>query len=218
MAGEWYRKTSWTTADQDDFSARLRRCRSDAHRAQYLRIQASHLQLLGTPEMIRAALGLLERVLNEFPEKFELAMTHVQKAECMKALGNPVQALASYRNALQAEREFRNVKTNAWLDFGWLIACNAMVDKYDEALAILKEFMGSLIFPVERFKYFAILAIISNHYSDEVAARDFAKKSLEAVSMKDSGFRYHREVGLVKNADENIIKLLEKIATKQLTA
>jgi tetratricopeptide (TPR) repeat protein len=212
MANEWYRKASWTKEDQDDFSTRLQRCRSDANRAQYLRIQASHLQLLAAPEMYQSALVLLERILTDFPSRFELAMTHFQKAECFEGLGDPRRALESYRRALQAEREFKNMKTNAWLEFGWLVVRHGFTDAYTETLAIMDEFKGQLMFPVERFRYFGILAIISAHNSDVAVARDFAAKALAATLTKDSGFRYHPTVGLVKNPDEKIIGRLQKIA------
>lgn len=215
MANEWYRKTSWIKEDQDDFSARLRRCRSDYARAQYLRIQASHLQLLATPEMYKWALVLLERILNDFPDQSQLAMTHFQKAECFEGLGEPRRALELYRCALQAEREFRNRKTNAWLEFGWLVIRCGFSDVYAETLAILDEFKGPLMFPVTCFKFFGILAIISDHNFDVVAAKDFAAKALTAASKNDSGFRYHPTVGLVKNPDEKIISHLQRIAAAQ---
>jgi tetratricopeptide (TPR) repeat protein len=212
MAGEWYRKISWTEADQVDFSTRLQRCRSDGTRAQYLRIQASHLQSRGTPEMLVAALGLLERISNEYPQKFELAMTHFQKAECFEALGSVEKAFDSYRSALVVEREFKNMRTMAWLKFGVLAVKKKLSNHYDEALAILDEFKQSLVFPAERYSYFGIIAIVSDQKGDSRTAKECAQKALHAASETNSGFRYHPSAGLVKSPDAIMFNTLKEIA------
>jgi len=66
MANDWFRKTSWGEADQADFFTRLKRSRTAGNKAQYLRIQASHLEGAGSPEFLRAAITLLDKMLTEF--------------------------------------------------------------------------------------------------------------------------------------------------------
>jgi hypothetical protein len=48
---EWFRRTTWTPEDEASFRARLKRSRGSFHKAQYLRIQAEHLQEVGTGAM-----------------------------------------------------------------------------------------------------------------------------------------------------------------------
>jgi hypothetical protein len=61
MATDWFRKTSWSETDQADFFARLKRSRGASNKAQYLRIQASHLEGVGSPGLLRASLTLLDK-------------------------------------------------------------------------------------------------------------------------------------------------------------
>jgi hypothetical protein len=48
MANDWYRKTTWSEADQADFFARFKRSRTPYNKAQYLRIQANYLEGVGS--------------------------------------------------------------------------------------------------------------------------------------------------------------------------
>ena len=81
MANEWFRRTAWTKNDQAEFEARLARARKQ-NRAQYLRIQASHLMEAANPKLTSAALELLNRMLAEYPSDIQVAQAHVQRAEC----------------------------------------------------------------------------------------------------------------------------------------
>ena len=132
MADEWYRRTTWTKDDQADFEARLARARKRS-RAQYLRIQASHLMEADNPQLTSAALELLNRMLAEYPSDIEVAQAHAQRAECYIRLGEVDNAIEAFRSALAKEREFPNVRTTAWLDFGWLVIERGLPELYDEA-------------------------------------------------------------------------------------
>ena len=132
---DWYRKTTWSKSDKEEFFERLKRSRTSFHKAQYLRIQASHLQSVGTIEMANHSLELLDLMFKEFPEKSELSSAFLQKAECLIILGNIQQAIDEMRNTLQSEREFPNVKTYAWLEFGWTTIIYQLSDLYNRPLA-----------------------------------------------------------------------------------
>ncbi len=83
MANDWFRKTTGSEADQADFFVRLKRCRTAYNKAQCLRIQASHLEGIGSHEMLRASLELLDKLFAEFPEQTQLASVYSQKASCL---------------------------------------------------------------------------------------------------------------------------------------
>lgn len=102
---EWFRRTTWTPEDQADFAAHLARSRTSFHKAQYLRIQASHLREVGRPAFAVAALQLLDQLLAEYPEPSELSMTHLQRAECLLDLGRSEEALGAFRRALSTQRQ-----------------------------------------------------------------------------------------------------------------
>src|ERR1700722_5779262 len=56
---DWYRRTTWSNDDREQFFARLERSREAFHKSQYLRIQAYCLQLAGLYEDALQLLNLL---------------------------------------------------------------------------------------------------------------------------------------------------------------
>lgn len=209
---DWYRMKTWSKSDQEDFFARLKGSRTTFHKAQYLRIQASYLQSIGTKGMAFNSLELLDLMLKEYPEKSELSSAYLQKAECLITLGKIEQAIDEMRNALQSEREYPNVETEAWLEFGWTAIIYQLSYLYDEVLGILNEFKSDLIFPVDKYRWNAIQAIIADEKGNQSTAKKFASIALEASSLAHSGFRYHPKVGLVQNPNAKIHPRLIELA------
>jgi tetratricopeptide (TPR) repeat protein len=209
---DWYRKTTWSKSDKEEFFARLKRSRTNFHKAQYLRIQASHLQAINTEEMAYHSLELLDLMLKEFPEKSELSSAYLQRAECLITLDKIEQAIDEIRNALQSEREYPNVKTTAWLEFGWTAIIYQLSYLYDEALKVLNEFNSDLIFPIDKYRWNAIHAIIDNAKGNKNVAKRFASTALEASSLVHSGFRYHPKIGLIQNPNTEIHSKLIKLS------
>lgn len=217
MANEWFRKASWSEADQADFYARLKRSRSAGRKAQYLRIQAYHLEETGAPELIVSALTHLERMISEFPEASELACAYTQKASCLRALGQTDKAVACYRRALDTERKNPSRRTRARLEFGRLVCESKLVELYDEALAVLDELRpAGLLFPVDVYEYFGIRALVVAHRGDVPKARQFAEKALEAAAESESGFRYHPTLGLVRDKQTPFFNSVKAIAESWL--
>ena len=215
MANDWFRKTSWDEADQADFFARLKRSRTAGNKAQFIRIQAGHLEGVGSPDFLRAAIKLLDKMLAEFPERFELASACSQKASCLAKLDEIDQAVVYYQRALETEREFPNVKTNAFLEFGKLVVENNLTRFFDEALEELKELDSRGIkFPSDVFQAFGIRSIIAAKRGETGKAKEFAKVALEAAAKAHSGLRYHSTVGLVRDKETPFFKTVKAIAEK----
>jgi tetratricopeptide (TPR) repeat protein len=193
---EWFRRSTWTDADRQEFHARLNRSCQASNKAQYLRIQALHLAESGHPE---AAIELLDQLFVEFPESIDIAQAHVQKAASLAKLGRTEAAIEEYRAALQAQRDRPNVQTNAWLDFGWFVVERALTGLYDEVAMLLEEFRenGGLSFPANEYRYAAIQALLADGHADMPRAREFAKKALAEAAKDHSGMRYHPMLGLV---------------------
>jgi tetratricopeptide (TPR) repeat protein len=215
MANDWYRKTTWSEADQADFFARLKRSRTTYNKAQYLRIQAYHLEGVGSPKLLKASLALLDKMFAEFPDKTQLASAYGQKASCLAKLGEIDQAIAYYQRALKTEREFPNVKTNAFMQFGRLVVENNLTKLFDEALEELKELdLRGIKFPSDIFQAFGICSIIAAHKGETEKAKEFAKIALEAADKAHSGLRYHSTVGLVRDKETPFFKSVTAIAEK----
>ena len=212
MANDWFRKTTWSEADQADFFARLKRSRGAGNKAQYLRIQAYHLEETHDPKLIRAAIPLLDKMIAEFPEQGELASALSQKASCLGALGLLNEAIDCYREAFDAQRKFPQRRTRAWLEFGRFVCDHKIVNSYDEAWAILDELKYVSPFPVDVYELHGIRAIIAAHKGNSESAKQFAKTAMECAAATNSGFRYHPTVGLVRDKETPFYKSVEAIA------
>src|SRR5438876_3316466 len=98
---EWFRRTDWTPDVESDFFARLRRARP-SNRAQYLRIQAVHLEEAGGADRLRGAIGLLDRLLSDYPDSVEIAAAHWTRGRCLEGIGDLDGAVAALRASLAA--------------------------------------------------------------------------------------------------------------------
>lgn len=208
---EWFRRTTWSDADRDDFNACLNRSRGAGNKAQYLRIQAGHLAEAGQHI---GAIELLDRIFAEFPERVELAQSHAQKADSLAKLGQIEAAIQEYRAALQHERSFPNVRTQAWLDFGWLVVERQLTNFYEEVSLVLQEFRDErgLRFPATEYRYTTIQAILAEARGETDRAREYAKQALAEATKRRSGFRYHPTVGLVGSECNTFESRLRKLA------
>ena len=219
MANDWCGKTTWSEADQADFFAHLKRSRTDYHKTQYLRIQAHCLEKVGSLEFLQAAIKLLDKILTEFsegefPERAWLATAYSQKASCLLKLGDVDNAIVNYQRALATEREFRTLKTNAFIDFGKLVAEKKLTHLFDEALIALEAELNSrgMHVPSEIFYAFGIRSIIAAHRGQTEKAEEFAKVALEAAAKDHSGLRYHPTAGLVGDKETTFYKSVAAIA------
>jgi tetratricopeptide (TPR) repeat protein len=150
----------------------------------------------------------------EFPERGELAQAHVQRAASLARLGQTEAAVQAYSAALQSERNFPNVRTNAWVDFGWLVVERQLTDYYDEALHVLQEFRDErgLRFPVIKYRYAAIQALLADYRGDKPRAREFARQAIAEAAKDHSGLRYHPTVGLVGSERDTFANRLRMLA------
>jgi tetratricopeptide (TPR) repeat protein len=209
---EWYRRTTWTSADAIDFAARLERSRSAYHKAQYLRIQAGHLHTVGSPELTLVALGLLDQLLREWPDESQLSLAHMQRAECLVDLGQPIEALAAYRDALEARRKAPNWRNDAHLAFGELVVALGRRDLYDEVLGVLNEVGDPGPFPSQQYSAAATRALIADALHDHSAAAHWAALAITSANRTESPFRRHRTLGVVTSVEPQVYARLQVLA------
>ena len=207
MSDDWYRLREWNKKNEDAFFARLKRSRGQFHKAQYLRIQAGYIE----SKYPEAALKLLDLVIEEYPEPFELAQTYLQKAHCLVALSRPDEAIEYFRKVLKQEEEYRNGLTVGYLDYPVFVVTTERKELYNEVKEILLSHTKRLLFASDYYRYHAALAIIAWDRGSTSEAKEHANAAIEAASKEHSGFRYHPKAGLVKKQDGKIKKLLNKI-------
>lgn len=99
MAQDWFRHPTWDDAIAAEFEARLARARI-AGRAQYLRIQA--VTLLPSEQRLDRDAGraLLTRLIDQYPESFEVAAAWEALGESLAREGDLAGAEAALRSCL----------------------------------------------------------------------------------------------------------------------
>ncbi|VAW43317.1 hypothetical protein MNBD_CHLOROFLEXI01-786 [hydrothermal vent metagenome] len=210
---DWFRKTTWSVKEKTQFYERLNRSRTDYNKAQYLRIQASHLQT-AKPPYYEEAIELIDYLLQYYPHISQLAGAYMQKAQCLEALGNISDAKDAYLLSLIAEETSSGVKTTAPLEFAMFVIRHSLKELYDKVFhTLIQDNIKMLtLFPARHYQACAALAIIADETGNKDEARKFAQKALDSAKVKDTGLRYHPKIGLVHNQNRKLQRKLEKIA------
>lgn len=203
-ADDWYRSEVWNSDVEAGFRQRLKRARD---MSQYLRIQASCL----AESYPDAALGLLDEYF-ALGEHFDFAQAHVDRARAFSASGDIEAALSSYEAALERERQFAPLKTQAYLDFACLVVEAGIGGLYDRALQILDAHRDRPIFPADRYRAHGARALILEQRGHLEEARAAANLAMEAACETRSGFAHHPHLGLVEGIDDGFGRRVAALA------
>lgn len=195
---DWFRLKTWTKEDKKNFFIRLNKSRSIYNKAQYLRIQALYL----SEEYVLDAIELCELVIKEYPDPSEISMAYYTLAGCYLKLGNYNNAIQSFRKAFNAMRDYPNSLNSSFLDYAYWAVVNKKTDLYDEVLSILIEFDKILLFPKDFYLKYGIQAIIDYERGNITKAKLECKKAFEYANKISSGFKYHPNIGLVKEEEK----------------
>lgn len=209
---DWYRRVTWTKADEEEFMAKYNRARSDFNKAQYLRIQALYLQKEANPPLFDKSLKLLDMLLDEYPESSEAAGALLQKAQCLESLGKITEASSALLESLVLDQKTSQIKTRAPLEFARFVVKYELKEHYQRAANVLLDSEMLTLFPEGKYLANSALAIISEERGRLRKARKYATLALKAINVKDSGLHLRPEVGLVQNPDEEVLARLRKIA------
>ena len=130
---DWYRRVTWSKADEEEFMARLNRARSDFNKAQYIRIQALYLQTEAVPPLYEESMKLIDMLLDQYPQSYEIANALLQKAQCLENLGNIKQATDAYIRSLEMDQQTSNINTRAPLEFARFVVKQRLKKHYKRA-------------------------------------------------------------------------------------
>jgi tetratricopeptide (TPR) repeat protein len=210
---DWFRRTTWTSDDRAEFAARLGRSRTIFHKAQYLRIQAVHLAA-AEPPLHEAALELLDQLLRDFADPFEVPQARTQRARSLAAVERRDEAIEEYRRALADELSVRTVRGLAYIEFAELVLEDKRREFYVEALVGItaRTDRGAEAFPASRYRAETAAAFLSEELGDYDAARAHATIALAAAAETQSPFRYHRDLGVVRSPAAEVQARLWRLA------
>ncbi len=212
---DWFRRTTWTAQDREEFWHRLNRSRTDRNKAQYLRIQAHQLQHTGSRELLAPALDLLDYMLTRYPEESEVSCAHLQQAECLAALGRDAEAVSAFRASMDDMRATHGVityVTDSPVAFGKFVISRGMTALYDEAIEVLDEFNTPIASPFGEFHVNAIRAIVAHHHGRTDEAGTLARKALAAAETGHALLRSYPDAGLMDTPDSGLVRKLQRVA------
>lgn len=173
---DWYRRKTWTKADEEEFFTKLRRARKDG-RAQYLKIQATELIETKKDILLDTAEMLLNKILTDYPNN------RVEKSQTLNSLGQICKlrkdyekALHYFRESLEFEKEFPNVITCSYLSFAETVIQAKKTELYDEVEDLLNDEIkkDELRFPSQNYVIFSVLSVISDFKSSSDKAKIYA--------------------------------------------
>jgi tetratricopeptide (TPR) repeat protein len=209
MAIDWYRKTTWTTEDENEFFLKLKRAQK-LNRPQYLKIQAITLNDTNDKELLIIALKLVEKYFDEYPDdRFNRSDAFKLKGDILCKTEKYDLALESYKEAIDFERTYPQVKTDAYLDYSELVIRLNRTDLFRNVEKILLKQAGEWHFPKDKYVGNAILSIIYKHKNNLEKSNYYKALADEAAKAESSGFRYHKKLGLVNKRSELLDELME---------
>lgn len=211
---DWYRSDEWTTEAQQEFHSKLKRSRTAFHKAQYCHLKAGALWRSKQPDKVRAAIGLSDMMLANWPDDSRIHHVYDLRAKCHESLGDIAGAVQDYLRCIELMRvRPKGYDITAPLDFGWLCITHRIEDQYLAAIECARE--CAFIFAEHQFMRSTIISIISHRLGlDAREAQEHAKRALEAANETRSEFRNHPGIGLVRDADEGIVLELRQIAER----
>ena len=208
---EWFRRRTWSAADEANFERKLARARG--RRSEYLRIQALTLAETEDPSLAGPAIALANRQLQEDPDGIFRAQVLCTIARAYASKGDVAGAVDAYRRAVRAEEE-RGVRCCAYLQFAWFAVNRDLKEFYEEVLGMMDSSMkdGDLVFPAAQYQYFGALALISRATGDSENAARMARSALEAAMKQQTPFDRHPAVGLVGDTDAAVHREIQRLA------
>jgi tetratricopeptide (TPR) repeat protein len=207
---DWYRRKTWTKTDEEEYFAKLGRARKDG-RAQYLKIQAIELVATKDPKLLDVAELLIQKLFADYPDdKLERSSSLETLGDIYKYRQQFDKAIEFYKEAVLFEKAYPNVQTQAYLEYSELVVKLKKQDEYDVAEQIVSKRVKGLMFPIEKYKAFSILSIISNFKGDKEKATEYAALADKNASAETSGLRYHKYLGIITKRDSLLDKLVKR--------
>jgi hypothetical protein len=127
---------------------------------------------------------------------------------------NYMKAIEYYKEAIDFELIFPNVRTQAYMSYSELVIKTQKTDLYNIVEKMISEKITSSLFPIEKYKGYSILSIINNYKDNAEKALYFKELAEQNANKQTSELRYHKYLGVVKEKESWLDRLVQKV-TKQ---
>jgi tetratricopeptide (TPR) repeat protein len=211
---DWYRNTEWNDQIEFEFESRFNRCRGNYHKAQYLRIQASHLLDSKKSKHQEKGIELMERVISKYPEeKFSTIHGIEQLGEFYLKNESFDKAEKHFREVIDYYYTETRSGTSGLAD---LKLCETILkseqeEKFEEAYEIatktFKATGGSLFFNSDKYYYADLMANLCYKMKRKDEATLFAQTAMELSKITEPQFSRHKTFGIIKIVKEKLERL-----------
>jgi tetratricopeptide (TPR) repeat protein len=211
---DWYRRKTWTKADEEEYFAKLGRARKN-RRAQYLRIQAFELIETKDKNLLTIAERLLTKILTDYPDNtFEKSPAYNHLGEIYKIRGDYENALEYFQKSLDFENGYSNVITTSYLDFAETVIRAEKTELYDKVYRLLsdKENEIGLKFPAQNYIMYSVLSVICEYNGNLKQSKIYAELAEQNATAQINTLWNPRKkkIGVVKER----LKWLDKLVRK----
>ena len=106
-----------------------------------------------------------------------------------------------------------SVRGCAYLEFAWFAATRRLAGIYDEVMAAMSDLQkADLLFPLNQYRYFGALALISSDLGDQDYARRMARNALAAAAKETGPFHRHPDFGIVPRGEDEVHARVRSLA------
>ncbi len=204
VADEWYRSPKWDAAAREDFERRLARAKPQ-NRPQYLKIKALGLRDAGD---VHQAVGLLQRVVNEYPTSLDAPFCLELLGDIARDGGRLADAVALYRQVVEARPDLNATSGAVHVSLAEVLNSMGLPEEALKALDLRP--VSTLTLNYWLFRWNAALADAAAGVGEHSVARDAARRALALLDAPDQ-FSRHPGVGRA-TATRGVKKRLEKLA------
>lgn len=211
MDRNWFRNITWNEEIEEHFFKKLSRVRDKDMQAQYLNLQAGSLVYTKDTKLMEIAESLINKQLTEYSDIiFYKSRAFGLLGDIYGFRGNYNKAIDYYKQAIDFEANFSNSITNSYLSYSELIVKTQRTDLYNDLEKTLLEERYSLStnFPVAKYIGYSVLSIINKHKGDIEKAKYYAVLAEQNATALESGFNNHKTLGLVRERDKLLDKLM----------
>jgi|GEM_PF-153471 len=134
---EWYKKTTWTKKDEENFFLKLRKAKQ---KDSYLATQAKILLSQKDKKLQDAGLALAKKVIDEYADYFHIRSVFIDVAEFYASRKNFEEAIKYYIEAVEDEIKRPYKIDYSYVKFGKFVVDNKIKKAYDDVIKYLLHF------------------------------------------------------------------------------